>query len=236
MNERLSDEAYLRFGSPGRQADLIPNYWNNVKFAYEQNFPKQDTFQEVVVSLTNWINSEEFEPDDRRAEATWETGSALVPPTLIMAIFHGLCAQACIDRQNEHGAFYHLSRGHEFLGRLEGRVLFDERMRKKERTARDEVREENLTVLKDKVLELLSDTDWSAAPRPRTAERMIKRIAGDWGDWMAREAIAGPQVKGLLAAVRRWADADVSFGLRYDLLLRRILKQADKRTDASDQP
>lgn len=236
MEERLSDEAYLRFGSPGRQADLMPDYWTQVKFAYEQTFPKQDTFQEVMVSLTAWINSGKFQPDDRHADTMWETGSALVPPTLIMAIFHGLCAQACLDRQNEHGAFYHLSRGHEFLGRLQGRVLFDERMRKKERTARDEVREENLTVLKDKVLELLSDTDWSAAPRPRTAERMIKRIAGDWGDWMAREAIAGPQVKGLLAAVRRWADADVSFGLRYDILLRRILKQADKRTDASDRP
>ena len=236
MEERLSDEAYLRFGSPGRQADLMPDYWTQVKFAYEQNFPKQDTFHEVMVSLTNWINSKKFQPDDRHADATWETGSALVPPTLIMAIFHGLCAQACLDRQNEHGAFYHLSRGHGFLGRLEGRVLFDERMRKKEMTARDEVREKNSAVLKDKVLELLNDTDWSAAPRPHTAERMFKRIAGDWGDWMAREAIAGPQVKGLPAAVKRWANDDVSFGLRYDSLLRRILKQPDKRTDASDRP
>lgn len=236
MDERLSDEAYLRFGFPRRQADLMPIYWRDAKYAYEQNFPNEDTFQELMVSLTKWINSDQFEPDDRNLDAVHVSGSALVPPTLIMAIYHGLCAQACLDRQNEHGAFYHLSRGYGFLGRLEGRVLFDESMRKKEMTTRDKVRDENLAVLKDKLLELLNDTDWSAAPRPHTAERMIKRIAGDWGDWMAREAIAGPAVKGLPAAVRRWADADVSFGMRYDSLLRRILRQPDQRTDASDQP
>ena len=66
MEERLSDEAYLRFGSPGRQADLMPSYWDKVKFAYEQNFPKQDTFEEVMVSLANWINSKKFKPEDRQ--------------------------------------------------------------------------------------------------------------------------------------------------------------------------